>query len=42
VVDLARGADMMLCTCWDDHDRMIERGEVEHAARHDTAQSQES
>jgi ribonuclease Z len=28
VVDLARGADMMLCMCWDDHDRMTERGEV--------------
>ena len=28
MVDLARGADMMLCMCWDDHDRMTERGEV--------------
>jgi ribonuclease Z len=27
VVELARGADMMLCMCWDDQDRMIAMGE---------------
>ncbi len=28
VVDLARGADMMLCMCWDDQERMIASGEA--------------
>jgi ribonuclease BN (tRNA processing enzyme) len=27
VVNLARGADMMLCMCWDDQERMIAMGE---------------
>jgi ribonuclease BN (tRNA processing enzyme) len=27
VVDLARGADMMLCMCWDDEQRMLAMGE---------------
>jgi len=27
VVDLARGADAMLCTCWDDQDKMEAEGE---------------
>ena len=27
VVDLARGADMMLCMCWDDTERMEAMGE---------------
>jgi ribonuclease Z len=29
VVDLARGADMMLCMCWDDSQRMEAMGESE-------------
>src|SRR3989304_3435664 len=28
VVDLARGADMMLCMCWDDQERMQANGEA--------------
>jgi ribonuclease Z len=28
VVDLARGADMLLCMCWDDQDRMVAAGEA--------------
>jgi ribonuclease BN (tRNA processing enzyme) len=28
VVDLARGADMLLCMCWDDQERMVETGEA--------------
>ena len=28
VVELARGADMMLCMCWDDQERMAANGEV--------------
>lgn len=28
VVDLAHGADMLLCMCWDDHERMVETGEA--------------
>jgi ribonuclease Z len=27
VIDLARGADMLLCMCWDDQDCMIQSGE---------------
>jgi len=27
VVDLARGADMLLCMCWDDQESMIQSGE---------------
>lgn len=27
VADLAKGADVMICCCWDDQDRMEERGE---------------
>jgi len=27
VVELARGADVMLCMCWDDQERMNENGE---------------
>jgi len=28
VIDLARGADMLLCMCWDDQECMIENGEA--------------
>jgi ribonuclease Z len=27
VIDLARGADMLLCMCWDDQERMMQSGE---------------
>ena len=29
VVELARGADLMLCMCWDDQEVMQENGEAE-------------
>ena len=29
VVDLARGADLMLCMCWDDQEVMLQNGEAE-------------